>query len=316
MNKVLMTVRWMLGGTLGAAMIIGTMAATGARANVGANNSGAEAQTQQEFQQQGQKAFADRSPDVQQVLQRMYSNTGTYRSMSALFIGKAPGLTPGSMWIHITQPDYVRTDAYYSLDGSGNPVEETQNTGGKTTVLAPGRNAYAVISDANSTLPPISEVPLSEVEAYYGPTSIEGMGAGQSELANDVIHPAGLVTSPFFTDKAISVVGTDNLQGRPVWVLSATQIAGTHVATSLGDGWRMWVDKGTGIIVRLDYLSGSQLIGSIALQRLVIDGVTQDHVFGALSVPGSARQLSAVTYQPVIAPAAIASRMRLSAKDN
>ncbi|MDQ2741641.1 MAG: hypothetical protein M3Z66_05005 [Chloroflexota bacterium] len=65
------------------------------------------------------------------------------------------------------------------------------------------------------------------MQVDYGATAISGLGATQSILANDFTHPAALVTSPFFTDKQVTVTGSAVFGSRPSWLLQGFQIAGT-----------------------------------------------------------------------------------------
>lgn len=262
--------------------------------------------TEEEFAREGQVPFSGRPAVVQVVFQRMYANNGHYHSFSGLFVSQEPGGFHGSQWVNITQPSYIRTQAFASLTGTGAVIEETQGQGGNTTIYAPSANAYTENSHPASTkLPPLESVPLSVVEVDYGPTNVDGMIALQSVLANAMLHPACLVTSPFFTNKQITLEDQTSFGNRPAWVLHGTQIAGTPVATDLGDSWRMWVDKASGIILRIEYYSGSTMIGWAEFQNVSIDGSGSEHQIPPLQLPGSAQRLDPDAYGNRVATPAL-----------
>lgn len=259
-------------------------------------------QTQQEFAKEGQVAYSQRIPSVQAALSRMYDNDGHYHAFSGLFVSYEPGRVPASELISVTQPSYIRTRAFADASGAGSVIEETETQGGKTIVYSPGADKYTVNSHpVVGALPPLSQVPLSVVEAYSGPTQVDGMAAAQSILANAFLHPATLVTSSFVTDKAISVDDAATFNGRAAWVLSGMQIAGTPVAQSLGDSWRMWVDKATGIILRLEYYSGATMLGWAEFRDVAVDGSGVIHDIGPLHLPATAEGVDPDRYASTVA---------------
>jgi len=295
-------IRFAFAGALALTLVVFVFAST-TRANTDNNGTDqTEQQTQQEFAQEGQIPYSGRAQAVQAPLNRMYDNDSHYHTLSAFFVSHEPGRPPGSEWINITQPSYVRTEAFSNTTGSGTPIEETQGQDGTTTVCGPG----AAVCTENShpttpTLLPLSEVPLSIVEVDFGPTDVDGMTATQSILANDFIHPAALVTSPFVTDKSIALDSSASFDGRPAWLLTGSQVPGAPVATDLGDSWRMWVDKASGIILRLEYYSGSTMLGWADFQVLSIDGSGVDHNIGPLHLPASMQKVTPDQYASKVA---------------
>ncbi|MGH2441754.1 MAG: hypothetical protein ACRDFX_01150, partial [Chloroflexota bacterium] len=134
------------------------------------------------------------------------------------------------------------------------------------------------------------------VQTDYSATAISGIGATQSIAANDFTHPAAFLTSPFFTDKRVEVTGNVIFDGRTSWVLSGEQIAGVPVVPSLGDGWRIWVDKQTGIILRREYTRGGSSIGWEEFQHVAIDGAGEPHVLAPLLLPPGTPAIDPIAY--------------------
>lgn len=224
---------------------------------------------------EGDLSFADRPAAVQVAMERMYRNDGTFSSLSALFVDQSPGDTPSSVEIYIRQPDTVRTAAYPNTDGIGAPSEIVVGEGSTVTMYAPQANTYTKLGRVlSSRLMDLPSVPLSVVQKEYSGTTIYAgaFGGPAPVLADMMIHPASLLTSPFFTNKRIGGVETGALDGRAVWVMSGTQAPHAATLGSLGDGWRMWVDKRTGIVLRLEYYSSTSLLGAVELRNLEIDG--------------------------------------------
>lgn len=257
--------------------------------------------TEQQFIAQGQLTYADRPSRVQAVLRRMYDNNSSYKSFSVLFTSHEPGEPAGSVWIDITQPSFVRTDAYANATGAGSPVEETSGSASSTTVANLQAGVYTTDSHAAPPpLPPLADVHLSDVPVDYSATDITGMASPAATLANVAVHPSQLVVSPFFTDKTITVLAETGFGGRAAWLLEGTQIPGTPVATVLGDRWRMWVDKQTGMILRIEYYSGGALIGWAEMQNVSVDGVGAYHDLAPLSLPTSSRYVGISQYSAAL----------------
>jgi hypothetical protein len=184
----------------------------------------------------GDLSFSDRPAPVQAVMERMYRNDGAYSRLSALFVDESPGDTPSSVQVYIAQPDEVRTASYSNADANGTPSEIVVGEGSSVTMYAPSANAYTrlgrVVSERMMDLP---DVPLSVVQKEHsGSTIYSGAFGGPAPvLADMMIHPASLVTSPFFTNKSIDGVVTGTLSGRAVWVVDGTQVPGSAPLGSL-----------------------------------------------------------------------------------
>lgn len=266
------------------------------------------AATQAEFQREGQLAYSDRPAAVQAAMERMYDNDSHYSRFSALFVDHEPGLASGSMRIEITQSSAARTAAYSNDAGTGTPIEETQGSPASTLMYSPTADAYVVNPHPvpAPSLMPLSSVPLSLVQMEYGATSIYGVAAFQALTANLMLHPAALITGSFFTAKHVEVTGETTLADRAVWELHGTQISGAPYAPSRGDGWRMWVDKQSGIILRLEYYAGANMIGWAEFREVNIDG--PDAGVGEnlppLSIPSTAQRLDGLQYSRAVRPPA------------
>lgn len=220
-------------------------------------------------------AYGGRPVDVQAVMRLMYRNDNTYSHLSALFVDAAPGDSPSSVLIDIRQPDMVRTAAYSGLNGSGAPAEITLGEQGDLIFYSPAAGAYTRLGRVVSgKLMDLTAVPLSVVQKDHSGTSIYAgaFGGTAPVLADMLIHPASLLASPFFTNKHIVQAEAGTLDELPVWVLRGTQAPGAPLLGALGDSWRMWVDKRTGIVLRLEYYSDAALIGTAEFRDLSIDG--------------------------------------------
>lgn len=251
----------------------------------------------------GHEAYADRSLAVQAVMERMYNNDSNYHSFSALFVAHTPDQPPGSMWIDIQQPDRVNTAAYSNDSASGAPVERVMRRGQDLTYYVPAANSFAVGRQVIvSKVPPLSDIPLGFVWAIDSGTTIMGQGVPVSVTAEMYVHPSTLITSPFFANKSVSVVAETTFAGRAAWELRGEQAQGAPVLNILGDGWRMWVDKQTGIVLRLEYHSGSQMIGWAEMRDVSVDGtgVTSGNLASGWTLPSSAREVDLAEYRRLV----------------
>jgi hypothetical protein len=215
----------------------------------------------------------DRGLQLQQLMNRMYDNNGRYRTLSALFVDRSPGDTAASLRVFIQQPDVVRTAGYTSVDGAGASYEETAGKGADVTVVSPSSNTETHLRQTQQALPSLSTVPLSVMPLVASYTKIQGIASGKiSWLADMFVHPATFITTPFFADKDVRIEGTTTIEGRSAWFLTARTNPLADANSTLGDGWQGWVDQQTGILLRLDYYSGSTLLGSAEVRDLNIDG--------------------------------------------
>lgn len=262
------------------------------------------AATDAELRSEGDLSYADRPTDVQAIMQRMYGNDARYSALSALFVDHEPLLAPGSIRIAIQQPGTVHTAAYENDAATGTPSEQMIGEDNTAKLYSPTANVYTSITRSSSAvaLPALATLPLSVVEREDGGTTIYGMVAGgESTLADMFMHPAMLITGPFFTNKTVSVLGQSTFAGRMAWQLQGTQIPTAPVLSRLGDSWRMWVDTETGIVLRIEYDRGGTLIGWAELRDVNIDGhgAPPDAATAALatsSIPSSALQVDLDAY--------------------
>jgi len=262
------------------------------------------AATDAELRSEGDLSYADRPADVQAVMRKMYANDSRYARLSALFVDHEPLLAPGSIRIAIQQPDTVRTVAYENDEATGIPSEQMIGDGNAAKLYSPKANVYTSITRSISlvTLPPLATLPLSVVEREDGGTTIYGVATGgRSTLADMFIHPAMLITAPFFTNKTVAVLGKTTRAGRTVWELQGTQVPTAPVLSRLGDGWRAWVDTDTGIVLRVEYDRGAMLIGWAELRDVNIDGHGQPPdaatvAVAASSIPSGTQQVDLDAY--------------------
>jgi hypothetical protein len=313
MSRTLGTLRWFAAVVSSLALCTVVWSVAGAQhANDGSLGSDPQfAATEQEFQQEGQLAYADRPADVRAVMDTMYDNNSRYRSFSGLLVNHEPVTAAGSVWVNITQPGYVRTDAFSSTTGVGTPTEQTDGHDGTTTNYSPRANGYVVSSRPSpQPLQPLSAVPLSVVQVDYSATAISALAASQSIVANDFTHPAAFLTSPFFTDKKVVVSGNAVFDGRPCWILDGTQVTGTPIVPQLGDRWRVWVDKQTGIMLRREYYSGATMIGWAEFENVAIDGQGPAHQLPPLKMAAGARAMDPSSYGRMAAVSVATSTRR------
>lgn len=150
------------------------------------------------------------------------------------------------------------------------------STGDHIDMRNTGHNMAADVIES-APFPPLASVPLGFIERIDSRTTILGsrFGGAKSGLMEMYVHPSVLITGPIFTNKQVSVVGQPTLGGRATWELWGEQIPTAPVLRGLGNAWRMWVDMQTGIVLRLEYYSGSNLIGWGEMRNVVIDGVGQ-----------------------------------------
>jgi hypothetical protein len=223
---------------------------------------------------EGHQAYAMRSAAVQDVIRHMYDNEGSYRAFSALVVDRAPGDQPSSLRVAIQQPDVVKAALFNDLAGSGSPVDIATASAGVVTEWDPAGHVYAQSGtlDQRQSLPDVANAPLGTVQDSSGGTPIRLSFGTVDVLANMMIHPTALVTSPFFTSKMISV-GEGRYANRSVWVLHGRQVSQASPLGGLGDGWTMSVDKETGIVLRIEYFNGNAQIGDVSMTEVTIDGV-------------------------------------------
>jgi outer membrane lipoprotein-sorting protein len=221
----------------------------------------------------------------------MYYSKSNYSSLSALFIDNAPDGSSGSMQILIQQPNVVRTALYENQTGAGSPKEIVLGDGKHLAFYAPGANVQTTAElSATSEALPLDSLPLTVAQSETGPTAIPSgaYDAGVSSLADMLIHPMSMVTSTFFKDKSVDVLGRADIQGRTAWILNGKQVAGTTALPGLGDAWRMWVDSKTGIVLRLEYLSKGSLLGWAELRDLSVDkGISSPSQSGSVVYSGA-----------------------------
>lgn len=228
----------------------------------------------------GHLGFGHRPADVQRVMQHMYGNGGRYRSISALFVSQMPMARDGCLRIVIQQPAAVRTAAYDNSLGLGVPAEITIGQGGTYSMYSPALNQYVVISQrSQSQLPPLDTIPLSVVVPDASPTTIQGsvLEGGRSVWADMFLHPAALITSSFFGAMQFSAAGTRDIAGRSAWELDGTLAPNADPNDGGGpgfrvDGMKLWVDRQTGIVLRLEFHAQGNLLGWAELQQVRIDG--------------------------------------------
>jgi hypothetical protein len=262
------------------------------------------AKSQSEAKQEGQLSFIDRPAAVRSVMERMWNNDSLYRTLSATFVDHEPQLPhPGALRIELQQPDGMRVAAFDNDAAVGTPLETVQADGDQLRLYAPGANVATsmarLVSSANaaSRLPPIATAPLSVVAHEDSGSSLYS-SFPLGTLADQFIHPAELITSLMFTNKAVKVVGEVVIDGRPAWELDGTQIP-TATRIPMGDSWQMWVDKQTGVVLRLEFYSAGQLIGWAALTRLVVDHPGDSTVQAAdlWTIPANARVVDPAGYR-------------------
>lgn len=239
-------------------------------------------------------------------MQRMYNNDSHYQSLVGLFVAHPPGGAGASVWIDLQQPDQVHALVYANDSANGEPMEIFQAQSTQVTSYLPGANFYMVAGrHIDTAAPPLATVPLGMVEAIDSGITV-GAHAPAALLADRYVHPSVLITSPFFTSKAVSLAAETTFGGRPCWELRGLQAPTSTVPSRLGDGWRMWVDKQTGIVLRLEYCSGSDLIGWAEFRNLSVDGAGQSRIqdppaqLTDFSLPGGSRQVDQGAYMRLL----------------
>lgn len=223
---------------------------------------------------QGWLGYNDRSADVQVIMQRMYNLSTPYTTLSALFVDHSPMYAPGSMRISLDSAGTVQADTYGNDLGSGTPTERVTEDGSAVTLYSPKLNKYVVLPTSRPhLLTPLSSLPLTVGDSVTGPTQIRG-SSNLVEMANMFVHPAAFVTSTFFENKTVSVLGHTSLAGRSadelVGTLSPKDPVGAQLASTIGDTWRVLVDSATGVLLRLEYYYHGKSIGWAELKNLTI----------------------------------------------
>lgn len=261
---------------------------------------------------EGHIGFSDRPKSVQAILQAMYASDTRYQSFSGLFVDATPGSHQGSIRIAIDQPRTVTTAVYSSVDGSGRPVEVTRTNQIGIQFFAPGANLSAqeqlrVPGGRLPALPPLASVPLGVMAGQGSATGVESLAdpAGAT-VANMFLHPSTLITSPFFTNKEVSVGGRAVYEGRPVWVLVGKQVPGAQQLGSLGDGWRMFVDQASGVVLQVQYMSGDTVTGVGKFVDVAIGSDPATLPFNGetvVNVPSNAREVDGPTFEKAVSNA-------------
>lgn len=299
----------------GAMLLIGTgITALAGQGMTGGSSHDPLAVTMAQVRSEGHQAYSERPADVQVVMQRMYGNDSHYHRLSALFVDHAPGDRPGSLQIDIQEPDLVHTAAYGDDEGAGPAQEILVGQGDYAHLYSPAANAYTTIGrPVPAPYPPLASVPLGFLQRIDSRATIIGsrFSGAKTGLAEMYVHPSVLITGAFFTNKDVTIVGRPTLAGRSTWELRGHQVPKAPVLRTLGDGWRMWVDAQTGIVLRLEYYTGSSLIGWAEMRNVVIDGNGQGASgttaaalswLRAWSLPTDARELDYGAYND-LAPA-------------
>lgn len=231
----------------------------------------------------------------------MYITDAHYKTFSALFVSHEPGVSAGSLRVAIQQPGDVRTNVYNNDTGSGTPTEEMLGQGQSLQLYRPSDGATTSIPRyiGPQNTPPLASVPLSVEQTMYSGTTIHGNpGNATVALADSFVHPASFITDPIFCDKQVSVIGQTTVAGRSAWELRGDKVATTPALGRVGDGWRMWVDTATGIILRLEYFDGSDMIGWAEMRAVTVDGSGPNTGGpGSFSLPHNARTVSPAKYQ-------------------
>lgn len=261
------------------------------------------AQSEAEAQRQGLLSYRDRPAEIQAVMQRMWLNDSRYQALTALFVDHEPMLPDSSLRVEVQQPNVVRVAVFDNDRGAGPAREQVVGEGDHFQIYAPQANAYATMPRLTSqpTLMPLASVPLSVMPREENGTSIFSTAASAS-LADLFIHPAGLITSPFFANKVVTIERQGAFAGRSAWELRGEQIPTAPVLSRLGDRWHMWVDTQTGIVLRIEYYRGTDLMGWAELQDLTIDGAGGTAVSGTAAsvnwaVPNGARHVDIEEYR-------------------
>lgn len=91
-------------------------------------------------------------------------------------------------------------------------------------------------------------------------------------------------------------------EGRPAWILYGRQAPNAAPLGALGDTWRMLLDKGTGLILYVEYDSGSATVGSAGFTRLTVDGKGAGGAGAppAFRIPDTARRVSGPKFQATV----------------
>lgn len=226
---------------------------------------------------EGQLSYNQRPAEVRAVMQRMYGNDAAYRTLTALFVDHTPADPVASIRIQIQQPNVLRAAIYTNDTGSGTPAQMLIDQGSQVESYLPAANVYMRSRVRSSAipckLPPLASVPLAESTGDCSSIVIQSPASTITDIANMFVHPASLLTSPFFNNKQVVLKRTTTFQGRLAYELQAVQSPLAPPLGALGDGWRMWVDTKTGIVLRLNYYSGTTLIGWGELRNVNIDGI-------------------------------------------
>lgn len=251
--------------------------------------------TAKEMHGQGQMGYQDRPPEIQAVMRRMYYSDQHYQTLSGLFVDHDPTGGPGSLRFVIRDPSSIQTASYASDDGTGRPIEETLGGPKETVLYDPIANVYTVNTHGRWHVTPLDQIPLSVAMPYHGPTAIYGMRGVVSVLAGMVVHPSGLILSSFFSDKAVTIAGQPELSGWHTWELRGVQVPGVPVVPTLGDSWTMWVDQETGVVLRLEYYMGRNLIGWATIRDFTVNKPASQlpHLW---SMPATAKKLDITAY--------------------
>lgn len=231
--------------------------------------------TDQTVRSEGWLAFSERPQNVQDIMQRMYRSDMRFGELSALFVDHTPGKRSGSLRMSIRPPEEVNTIAYADDAGTGPPLQVTSARGDRVKMYAPMVHAYTILGrNLSQRMPPLESLPLTMAQRVHDGTTLHGsvFDHGVTVIAGMFVHPASLITSTFFSDKTVALVNQTMVNGRSTWELEGHRVPASTPLRPLGDSWRMWVDIQTGMVLRLEYYSGSTMIGWGELRELQIDG--------------------------------------------
>lgn len=257
----------------------------------------------------GHIPFANRPADVQTVVATMYGNSSRIRTASGVFVLQAPLSVHGCASFDISAASLTTIAEYpFASSPSGTPAEVVVGDASHVQRYSPHNNATASIGRARAeALPPIATIPLGRIVPETPSSTLTGgsLGRGIAGFADLFFHPTYLVASRFFINKKIVVLGIVSYGGRDAWELEGTQGSSDPQESELGNRWRMWVDKESGVVVRLEYYSDSHLLGWIEMQNLVINGhgtSLASRAPATWSIPSTARTVDFDTFNRLPRP--------------
>ena len=254
----------------------------------------------------GHIPFGNRPADVQTVVATMYGNSSRIRTASGVFVLQAPLSVHGCASFDISAAGLTTIAGYpFASSPSGTPAEVVVGDASHVQLYSPHNNVTASISRAHAeALPPIATIPLGRIVPETSSSTLTGgsLGRGIAGFVDLFFHPTFLVASRFFTNKKIEILGNVSYGGRDAWELEGTQVASAPQESELGNHWRMWVDKESGVVVRLEYYSDTHLLGWIEMQNLVINEHGTPLNSPAWSIPSTARTVDFDTFNRLPRP--------------